>query len=120
MLQQVGPKSGTLVDLFKAMENATPGFRTDLLEHLNSERVAALLDRTIAGGRSIGTLGLAMRELGETDSELLARLERAIGAPGFLRVIVANGTLVDLFGVMQRATPRFRTVLLEQITAEQA
>ncbi len=61
-----------------------------------------------------------MRELGETDPALLVRLEGAIGAPRFLRLIRANGTVFELFMVLDYATSGFRTALLEQLTSEQA
>jgi len=112
--------NGTLPELFKVLETSTPQFRTVLLEQLTSTQAEALLDKTIAAGRSIGTLSFAMRELGETNSDLLAALERAIGAPAFLRLILSNGTLFELFKVLQYATPPFRTALLEQLTFTQA
>ncbi|HUS11437.1 MAG TPA: hypothetical protein VMZ30_13300, partial [Pyrinomonadaceae bacterium] len=112
--------NGTVVELFMVLKNATSGFRTALLEQLTAEQAEALIDKTIATGRSIGTLNLATRELGETDPDLLIRLENVIGAPGFLRLIHANGTVFELFMVVKHATPRFRTALLEQLTAEQA
>jgi hypothetical protein len=111
--------NGTLFELFGVFQYATPGFRTALLEQLSTAQTVTLLDKTIAAGRSIGTLHLAMRELGWTDPDLLDRLEKAIGAQGFLRLILANGTLFELFKVIQYATPGFRTALLEQLTSEQ-
>jgi hypothetical protein len=62
-----------------------------------------------------------MRELGEADEELgadkrvLGRLEQAIGAERFLRLIAANGTVFELFKVLENATPTFREALLRQL-----
>ena len=112
--------NGTLVEQFKTLEHATPTFREALLEQLTSKNTAALIDKTIASGRSISTLCFAMRELRGADSELLNRLERSVGADGFLRLILANGSLFDLFRVLQYATPTFRIALLRQITSAQA
>jgi hypothetical protein len=97
------------------MQRATPAFRTELLDLLDEATVRDLVDKTIAAGRSIGTLDLAMREMGDADPALLGRLEQIIGAGCFLRLIVANGTLFELFGIMKHATPAFRTELLDRL-----
>jgi adenosine/AMP kinase len=107
--------NGTLAELFKILEYATQAFRTALLNELNETIGRHLVDKTIASGRSIGTLGIAMRDLGKTDPNLLGRLERAIGAVQFLRLIDANGTVVELFKILEHATPTFRTALLEEL-----
>ena len=86
-----------------------------MLSQLDAVLAAALVEKTIASGRSIGTLPLAMRELGEADEELLAHLEEAIGAGRFLRLIEANGTLFELFGILGYATASFRQALLGQL-----
>jgi len=104
----------------RSSKNATRGFRTTLLEQLTAEQAEVLLNKTIAAGRSIGTLDLAMRALREDDPKLLGRLEQSIGAAGFLRLILTNGALSELFQVLQRATRGFRTTLLEQLSTEQA
>jgi len=110
--------NGTLPELFRVLQYATRGFRIALLEQLTAEQAEALLNKTIAAGRSTGALHL--REVGETDPELLARLEQAIGTTGFLSLILTNGTLLELFNVLRHATRGFRTALLERLTAEQA
>ena len=113
--------NGTLFELFMILKHATPGFREKLLGQLDTTRAGALVDKTIALGRSIGTLNLAMRELGEADEKLqedkrlLGRLEQAIGTVRFLRLIEANGTLFELFGILGYATASFRQALLGQL-----
>jgi hypothetical protein len=110
--------NGTLVDLFKVLEHVSPSFRTDLLELVDEPTAAALVDRTIATSRSIGTVNLTLRELGQLDASSptgetpLEALESRIGAGAFLRLIVANGTLFELFRVLQNVSPSFRTALL--------
>ncbi|MGQ0571664.1 MAG: hypothetical protein ACT4P5_19345 [Armatimonadota bacterium] len=112
--------NSTLVELFRILQYATPTFREALLGQLDDATAAALVEKTIAAGRSIGTLDLAMRELGEADEKLeegkrlLGRLEQAIGAERFLRLITANGTLYELFMILKNATPAFREKLLGQ------
>ena len=104
-----------MFELFKALEHATPTFREELLEQLDEVGAGELVDKTIAAGRSIGTLHLALRELGDADEALLKRLEQTIGAVRFLRLIAANGTLFELFKALEYATPTFREELLEQL-----
>ena len=112
--------NGTLYELFRVLQYSTPEFRTALLDQLTFPQAKALIDKTVDSRRSIGTLDLTMRELGDTDPQVLARLERVIGAPSFLRLILANGTLFELFRVLQYGTPEFRTALLDQLTSQQA
>ncbi|HBB15631.1 MAG TPA: hypothetical protein DCZ97_01025 [Syntrophus sp. (in: bacteria)] len=112
--------NGTLFELFRIMEYATPAFREALMDRLDPDGAAALVDKTIAAGRSVGTLPLAMRELSETDPALLGRLEQAIGAQQFLRLIAANGTLIDLFGILERATSAFRKALVDRLDPDGA
>ncbi len=104
--------NGTLFDLFKILEYGTPDFRQALLGQLDDATAGALVAKTIAAGRSIGTFNLAMRELGNADMSLLGRLEQSIGAERFLHLIAANGTLFDLFKILMRATPAFREALV--------
>ena len=112
--------NGTLVELFKVLHYANPEFRTALLDQFTFQQAEELIDRTITAGRSIGTLHFTVRELGDADPQMLARLEQAVGAPRFLRLILANGTLFELFRVLQYANPEFRTALLDQFTFQQA
>ena len=112
--------NGTLPDLFKVLEHSSPTLRTELLDQFSSQESEALIDKTIATVRSIGTLHLALRELGDSDPQLLARLETAVGARGFLRLILANGTLLVLFRVLQYSSSSLRIELCNQLTPEQA
>jgi hypothetical protein len=107
--------NGTLFELFKILEYVTSAFRLALLDRLDEAFTGALMEKTIASGRSIGTLGLTMRELGDADRVLLGRLETAIGAERFLRLIAANGTLFELFRILEYATPAFRLSLLDRL-----
>jgi hypothetical protein len=104
--------NGTLFELFMVLKHASPSFRTALLAALDEPTAAALVDRTIAAGRSIGTLNFTLRELADKDHEALEALESRIGAARFLGLIVANGTLFELFMGLKRASPSFRTALL--------
>ena len=105
-------ENGTLLELFRGLEYSSPSFRTAMIAELDEPTAATLVDKTIATRRSIGTLHLALRELGNTDPAALAALESRIGAARLLRLIVANGTLLDLLRVLQYTTPSLRTELL--------
>ena len=107
--------NGTLFELFMTLKHASSAFREDLLDRLDEPTAAALVEKTIAAGRSIGTLNLAMRELGEADPGLLGRLEEAIGAARFLRLIAANSTLFELFMILKHASSAFREMLLDRL-----
>ncbi|MEW8590909.1 MAG: hypothetical protein AB2543_17745, partial [Candidatus Thiodiazotropha endolucinida] len=112
--------NGTLFELFRVLEYATPKFREQLLDLLTPAMALALVEKTIDVGRSIGTLHMAMQELGDADQALLVRLEQAIGAEAFLHLIQANGTLFELFRVLEYATPKFRGQLLDLLTPAMA
>ena len=45
---------------------------------------------------------------------------KAYGAAGFLRLVLANGTLFELFKILEHATSEFRIGLLKEITPERA
>ena len=53
---------GTIVNLFKILENSTPAFAAGLIAALDGPIVQALIEKTIEAGSSIGTLHLAVRE----------------------------------------------------------
>ena len=57
--------NGTIFELIIILQHITPGFAAGLINALDPPIVAALIDKTIAEGRSIGTLGLALRDLAD-------------------------------------------------------
>src|SRR5205823_6404895 len=107
--------NGTIFELFSIIKHATQEFAGQLLDYLDEKGVQQLIDKTIASGRSVGTLSLAMRELWSTDESLLIRLEQCIGAERFLNLIKANGTVFELFGILRHGTPQFSSQLLDQL-----
>jgi len=111
---------GTLLELFSVLRDTTSDFRKELLHRLTTAQVTTLIDKTITDRRSIGTIDFALRELQRTDGELLGRLEQTIGAPGFLRLILANGTVLEFLKLLRHATPDFRKELLDHLTTTEA
>ena len=99
--------NGTLFELFMMIMNSSLVVAEEMIADLDDQLIELLIARTITSGRSIGTLDLALRELKETDSELLRRLEEKISARRLLRLIVANGTLFELFRAIQHSTLEF-------------
>ena len=110
--------NGTIFEFFRIIQYATPEFRTPLLEQLTPQKAEELLDKTVVAHRSIGTLSWTLRELNETDPQLLAQLERTIGAGGFVRLIRANGTLADLYNILHHTSVEFRTKLVDKLSPE--
>lgn len=96
--------NGTVFELFMVIKCSTLTLAEELIAALDDKLVEQLIAQTIAAGRSIGTLSLALRELKESDEALLSRLEAKIGAARFLRLIAANGTIFELFRVIQHST----------------
>jgi hypothetical protein len=119
-LMRVILANGTLFELFRALQSNTSDFCKKLLNQLNPENAKQLVDKTINSGRSIGTLDFTIRQLGKTSPALLLQLEQAIGAENFIRVILANGTLFELFKALQSNTPDFCKELLDQLNPENA
>ena len=112
--------NGTLFELFRLLQRSTPAFARAPAGALEEPRVRALYDRTVEAGRSIGTLHLALRELGRTDGKLREDLQDKIGVERFLALIAANGTLFELFGLLQYSTPAFARALLDALDEPKA
>jgi len=77
----------------------------DTLAALDDQTLDRLLDRTIANGRSIGTLHLTLHQLGQTNLDLLHTLEAKIGAQRYLRLITNAGTIFELFMIIKQSSP---------------
>src|SRR6267154_2147479 len=113
--------NGTIFELFKILENSTPGFAAGLINALDSPTVAALIDKTIAEGRAIGTLNLALRELAERNMPApdgrtqLTALEGHLGGEPMLRLIRANGTIFELVKILENSTPGFAAGLINAL-----
>src|SRR5262249_28732842 len=95
------------LDYLRLLSTIAQSERHVWFESLNlipDDEIEAMFERTITAGRSIGTLNFTMRELKQNDKALLRQLEVKIGAPRFLRLIAANGTLYELFRVIEHST----------------
>ena len=74
-----------------------------------------LVERTINTGRSIGTLNLALRELKNSDPSLLEALENKMGANCLLRLLQANGTIFELFKILEHSSPKAAHELIDAL-----
>jgi len=108
---------GTIPDLFGIVNFTSPEFASQLIDALDEARVAKLIQQTIVVKRSIGTLDLTLFELRKTEETkvLGEALERKIGPVPFLELIEANGTVLELFGIIQRTSQVFARQLIETL-----
>ena len=104
--------AGSISELFRIIEQSSSVMRTDLIAALDDQAIDQLIDQTIAHGRSIGTLSLALRELGKTDADLLHALEVKIGAQRYLHLITAAGTISELFRIIRYSSSEMRSGLI--------
>ena len=74
--------------------------------------MAGLMTKTRSSGRSIGTVGLALRELKENAPELLATLESRFDPQLWLDLIAANGTVFELFKALENSSTAFARRLI--------
>ena len=114
-------QQATVFDLIKVLRYVSPRTAETLLHTLDEPTAQALVDKTIAAGRSIGTLSLTLRELRKNDPELATELERRLGAARLLRLVCANGTVLDLFKLIEHtsaATARAVVEALDEPTAQ--
>jgi len=105
--------AGTISELFRMIRHSSLFMAGELIEALDSETVDALVAQSIASGRSIGTIELALRGLRKADPILLERLERKIQAPHWWQLICAEGTMQILQGILRRLSESSRQELVK-------
>src|SRR5258708_4198 len=110
--------NGTLLELFRMLQYVTLDFAQTINSVLDEEAVEELCGKTINAGRSLGSLHLALRELRTTDETLLKSLEQKIGAERLLHLIRANGTLLELFRMLQYVTLDFARAIITALDEE--
>ena len=109
--------NGTLFELFRTLGHSSPDFAAGLITALDETIVGELIDKTIAEGRSIGTLNYTLRVLARRPwpegKDQRWALESLISAPDFWRLIRANGNLNDLAYLLGDASREFLGKLFE-------
>ena len=124
--QKIGPQrylhlivsNGTVFELFKVIEHSSSSMTAELIGALDEETLDVLIEKTIIAGRSIATLNLALRELKETDANLLEELEGKIGARRYLHLIVSAGTIFELFMVLRHSSSSMTAELIGALDEE--
>ena len=113
-LLQLIEANGTVCELFMIAAHASPALARGLIEALDEARVERLIQKTIAAGRSIGTLNLALRGLHRSDetAALGQDLERRIGTGGFWTLLVGTGSPGPLVDLLKHVSPAFGRQLL--------
>ncbi|MEK6287014.1 MAG: hypothetical protein AABO57_14845 [Acidobacteriota bacterium] len=96
--------NGSIFELFMLIRYSSLPMAEKLIASLDDPLLDQLIEQTITFGRSIGTLNLALRELKQNDEALLTRLEGKIGAARLLRLIVANGSIFELFMLIKNCS----------------
>ncbi|HXH39302.1 MAG TPA: hypothetical protein VNN08_11795, partial [Thermoanaerobaculia bacterium] len=112
--------NGTVYELFHVIPETSPDFAMNLLADLDDVRAVQLIEKSIASGRSIGTLHLTLRDLHrkpDTRAVGLA-LEMKIGAQRYLRLIESNGTFYELFRMLHRSSAGFAAELVEHLSED--
>jgi len=107
--------AGTISELFNVIRYSSTSMAEDLIEALDTATLGTLIAKTIASGRSIGTLDWALRELKQTNPALLEKLERKIGAKRYLHLISSAGTIFELFKVIEDSSPSMAEDLIEAL-----
>lgn len=112
----------SLPDFLGLVEYSTPEFAAELIDALDGAAVDALVNATLAKQRSIGTVGIRLRELqahdrvlGRTgENRLLGRLLRKIGVQRWLRLLF-GASLPDFLRLVQNSTPEFAAELIDSL-----
>ena len=111
-LRELIVNNGTVFELFKFLEHSSPSRAGALIAALESTDIDALVDKTVEQQRSVGTLHMALRDLGqktvEIDGEklnLLTELEQIVTARHLRELIVNNGTVFELFKFLEHSSP---------------
>ena len=111
-------KNGTFIELINILRYSTDEMANALIDIITEEWAANIIWKVIHGNRSIGTIGLVLRELGEKG--LLEKLEKKIGVPNYLKLIENNGTFIELIGFIQYSTDEMGNALIDTVTEEWA
>jgi hypothetical protein len=114
--------NGAIFELFKLLENSSATRASQLIDALDPPIINVLVDKTIAEQRSIGTLHLALRDLGMKKIErygqehnLLNRLEEKITARHLLELIAGNGAILELFRLLKYSSASRASQLIDAL-----
>ena len=95
---------GTIFELFKVIEHSSLAMAEELIGSLDDPILDGLVEKTIAAGRSIGTIGMTLMTMKKADESLLKELEKKIGVERYLKLILSLGTIFELFKVIEHSS----------------
>ena len=103
---------GSIPELFRIIQFSSPGMRNAIVTAMEGSIVDRLVERTIQSGRSIGTVGLSLRDLRQEQPELLEKLEQKIGAERYLKLVESLGSIPELFKIIEFSSPGMRNAIV--------
>ncbi len=115
---------GDLSALLKILQHSPAWFAADLLASFEGRDLGLLAERTVEREGSVGTLGIALRELGErpvpgNNSRTQADLFVArLGAGLLARIVAQRGDLSALLGILAKSPSWFAAELLEAFASD--
>ena len=119
-LRQLIANNGTIIDLYKMLERSSIIRAYMLIKAISSNDVDNLVDKT---NRSIGTLNLALRDLSKKEVEidgkvlnLREELEKKVTAKHLHQLITNNGTIIELFRLLQYSSINRAAELIRSLT----
>ncbi len=112
--------NGTIFELFSFLQYSSPSRASKLIEELKSKDIDTLVHETIEQQRSVATLNLTLRDLGQKTLEvdgkrrnLLTELEQTVTAQHLLDLIIHNGTIFELFRLLEHSSLSRASELIE-------
>ena len=118
-LRKLIVNNGTVLELFNLLKHSSPSRAVALIDALESTDIDVLVDKTIELRRSVGTLGIALRDMGQKTVEidgkqmnLLTTLEQIVTVRHLRKLIVNNGTIFELFGLLKHSSPSRAVALI--------
>jgi hypothetical protein len=94
--------NGTISELMRFIQYSTTSRAGELLDGLSEDYLEDLFANTIDSGCSIGTLHLGLWELQKNG--LLKKWESKVNHGHYLRLIAANGTIIELIRILKHST----------------
>lgn len=113
------------IDLIKLLHISSPSIRIQILNTLNLIEIDEMINRTVNHQRSIGTLGLFLREfkkitvtINNRNMCLLGELEKKVTAQHFLDLIIQAGTIFEFFNLISNSSPLRSFDLIKALTED--
>ncbi|UCH98019.1 MAG: hypothetical protein JSV88_14520, partial [Candidatus Aminicenantes bacterium] len=108
--------NGTFIELIRFIQSSTDDMANTLIDSVTEEWATNIIQKAINEERSIGTVGLGLRELRKKG--LLEKLEKKIGAANYLNLIENNGTFIELMNFLGYSTNEMANALIERLSVD--